>query len=594
MGYPDRINDKIIMDITKFDSLSEKQKEVVFSSANKIVVRACPGSGKTFTIAACLGHKFNNWPLSHTGIASISFTNVAWQEIEKYLPQFGVNSKIKYPHFLGTIDSFVNQYIFLPFGHFVMKCNKRPMLVGEPYSKWDGSNELDKYFEKLSYNLRGEIVDFTPSLQPRFPSRTATNSKFVDLILRVKKSINSKGYATQNDANYFALQVLKEHPKLMKHLAKRFSILLVDEAQDTTEIQMAIFRELLNIGVQKIILVGDPDQAIFEWNTANPKIFNSICTDTGYFLYELDECLRSSQKICNFVFGLSSLSAPVKASSPKISNCEIEPLIIEYSSKTDLVKAFLEKCKQNEILLSTTQAAILSRTKKGVSEIYEILAAKESNHTDFKTTQKMWKQDFSWCENICEGKFLIDHKSYKEGHKLIERGYYKASKKSSNFSRDEFKKYIDECGFLMWRKTIHEFIKVIPHTDRKIIEWLTLFDPIVFKYFGIQSVQQSVKRDCGENIINEVFDQSKFTSIEAPVRIGTIHSVKGETFEAVLVVIGSKVGSTNYSTILERISKNDLLEEELRTLYVGLTRPRRLLMLGVPVGDKNMWKRLLR
>ena len=50
-----------------FQSLSEKQKDIVFSSLNKIAVRACPGSGKTFAITARLADKISKWKEKNIG-----------------------------------------------------------------------------------------------------------------------------------------------------------------------------------------------------------------------------------------------------------------------------------------------------------------------------------------------------------------------------------------------------------------------------------------------------------------------------------------------------------------------------------------------
>ena len=71
-----------------FNSLSDEQKKIVFADLEKIVVRACPGSGKTFTVTARLANKISKWEDRYIGIAALSFTNTAWQEIEKNLPKF--------------------------------------------------------------------------------------------------------------------------------------------------------------------------------------------------------------------------------------------------------------------------------------------------------------------------------------------------------------------------------------------------------------------------------------------------------------------------------------------------------------------------
>jgi len=110
--------------------LSPKQQKILEATGN-CVVNACPGSGKTFSVAARIAHLLKNKEFHHQGIAAISFTNTAWEEIEKKLKEdFQIDVPIRYPHFLGTIDSFVNKYVFLPYGHLLMGCEQRPDFVG--------------------------------------------------------------------------------------------------------------------------------------------------------------------------------------------------------------------------------------------------------------------------------------------------------------------------------------------------------------------------------------------------------------------------------------------------------------------------------
>jgi len=70
--------------------------------------------------------------------------------------------------------------------------------------------------------------------------------------------------------------------------------------------------------------------------------------------------------------------------------------------------------------------------------------------------------------------------------------------------------------------------------------------------------------------------------------IGTVHSIKGETFMAVLLLAKHKGANGQiYESILnDRISTN----EELRTVYVAITRPRKILVIAVPHSDIESWK----
>ena len=76
----------------------------------KLMVKACPGSGKTLCVSERIIRFINEHENKQSGLAILSFTNVAIDEInERYEKE--TNEKIVYPHFIGTIDSFINKYI---------------------------------------------------------------------------------------------------------------------------------------------------------------------------------------------------------------------------------------------------------------------------------------------------------------------------------------------------------------------------------------------------------------------------------------------------------------------------------------------------
>ena len=84
--------------------LSAQQQAVVDCNEPRIVVKACPGSGKTFSVAARMARLLRENNLSrHQGIAAISFTNTACDVIKKELKETFGYPNVSYPSFIGTI-----------------------------------------------------------------------------------------------------------------------------------------------------------------------------------------------------------------------------------------------------------------------------------------------------------------------------------------------------------------------------------------------------------------------------------------------------------------------------------------------------------
>lgn len=238
----------------------EKIHDLKNYKEGKIIVKACPGSGKTLCVSERIIKFIEQHESKTSGLAITSFTNVAVDEIKKnYEDEAG--EKIGHPHFIGTLDKFINKYVFLPYGYLVMGCNKRPILVGEPHSKWHHKRYKCRYFDQISFNKENQIYIIND------------RKKLTNDMKNCKRKLVRKGYATQEDANYFTMRILGEFPQITRALIKKFPYLIIDEAQDLSEIQMEIVNILIKNGLNNVLLVGDPYQAIFEWKTAKPQLF---------------------------------------------------------------------------------------------------------------------------------------------------------------------------------------------------------------------------------------------------------------------------------------------------------------------------------
>jgi len=560
-----------------FKTLSDKQREIVFDKSGKFVVRACPGSGKTFCVSARLARLLIGWKQEYEGIAAVSFTNVAWQEIEKkYSEEFQGGNKIPFPHFLGTIDSFINKYIFLPHGHLILKCKDRPILVGDPHGIWTGKFFSDSLFDNISYKIDGSLYAKNERIMPPNWLNNAS-------IIRSKKNINKGGFATQSDANYFAMKILEKFPQIARAVALRFPNLIVDEAQDTSEIQMRIIDLLIANGLNDVMLVGDPDQAIFEWNDARPDLLNQKFNDWDNSIV-LNESRRSSQRICNFTFNISSLSDPSSAVNEDVMNFEHNPRVIIYNENLpQIVIEFIEECSQNGIAVSKETVAVIYRSKNLINEITGI--------PEVPFGSNPWSTFDNYTKDFAKGKFLYDNGDFKGGFMAIEKAILKQVKKLSFCSEDTIEKMIANIGYLSFKSQVFNFINLLPKTDITLGNWVRSTN----KIFAENKIDmQLIITNSGTNYtFQQLFlNESKNVS-DRNYRLGTVHSVKGETFDATLLILKTKGVGKAYKTILSNnISISD--SEELRIAYVGITRPRKILVLAVPNEDnKSVWENSL-
>ena len=100
--------------------ISEKTKEqldYVLSDAKiSTFLRACAGSGKTEVVGMKAAYEIKQWNELNKGIAVLSFTNDAVEVIKDRVKKFVGNNGI-YPHYIGTLSSFIYSYIVQPFAY---------------------------------------------------------------------------------------------------------------------------------------------------------------------------------------------------------------------------------------------------------------------------------------------------------------------------------------------------------------------------------------------------------------------------------------------------------------------------------------------
>lgn len=560
-----------------FESLSDRQREIVFDKSGKFVIRACPGSGKTYCVSARLARLILEWKKEYEGIAALSFTNVAWQEIEKkYSEEFQVGNRISFPHFLGTIDSFINKFIFLPYGHLILKCKMRPTLVGEPHGIWTGKYFSDSLFDKISYKIDGTLYAINERVMPQNWLNNAA-------IVRSKKNINNGGYATQSDANYFAMKILVGFPQIAKAVALRFPYLIVDEAQDTSDIQMRIIDLLIENGLNQVMLVGDPDQAIFEWNDARPDLLNQKFNAWENSVV-LNENRRSSQLICNFTYNVSSLEEPSIAVSEEVKDFNHQPKVIIYGDNLpQLVADFIAECEQNGIVANEESVAVIYRSKNLINDITGI--------PEVPYNSSPWLTHDNYTKDFAKGKFLYDNGDFKGGFKAIEKAILKQFRNLPFCSEETIDEMIKKIGFVKFKSQVFGFINLLPKTDTTLGNWITSTNKMLTE--NKINFQLSINKSGANYTFNQMFLKESEKITDRNYRLGTVHSVKGETFDATLLILKTKGIGKAYKTILRKtISISD--SEEMRIAYVGMTRPRKILVIAVPNQEnKTAWENKL-
>ncbi|MDO5724472.1 MAG: UvrD-helicase domain-containing protein [Flaviflexus sp.] len=84
----------------------------------------------------------------------------------------------------------------------------------------------------------------------------------------------SSGFMDFTDQEVLALQLL-DQPRVRESIRSRYTFLAVDEFQDTSPIQLALFTKLRSL-LTDVIWVGDPKQSIYGFRGTDPELMNAI------------------------------------------------------------------------------------------------------------------------------------------------------------------------------------------------------------------------------------------------------------------------------------------------------------------------------
>jgi len=266
-----------VMNLREFD-----QSRQEFLRARKTLdVSACPGSGKTTLIVAKLAIMARKWPHRTKGICVLSHTNAAREEIQRRLRGTVVGQQLlSYPHFIDTIHGFVNRFLALPW----LNSNGFPSAtvdddvatayrrraIGEPDYRTVQAF-LDKKhsgFDKIRVCDRNLCFD----IGKPFPA--GPNTPTHGLAKQAIEAAAHAGYFCYDEMFVWANALLEDCPAVSTLLQHRFPLVIVDEMQDTTELQVGILDSVFPRSGSGVALqrVGDPNQAIFDGARAGTAV----------------------------------------------------------------------------------------------------------------------------------------------------------------------------------------------------------------------------------------------------------------------------------------------------------------------------------
>lgn len=587
---------------------TEEQLNYILSPNNQCTyLEACAGSGKTEALGMKAAYEICNWEDNKTGIAVLTFTNEAAATIVDRVSLFYPH-QLASNHFIGTFTSFVHGYIAQKFGSAIYhKTNTSKDLsfriiessVKIYDNQWLNNYSVDfplppakkLYANQLSFHRSTKSWyihsgDHTISLREFYDQPDIQNllaeirqrkkkpdlfqfNYLRDQVLKCKEIFWNAGFATFEDMNMIASLCLAKEP-IRNKLAQRFPLILIDECQDLSAMELRILK-LLQQGGSNIHFIGDLNQAIYSFKDAFPEVLTEHIQQNGFEKLQLSNNFRSTQKIVDVSSKIQGISTTLTGNESSLFDGN-DALYFEYDNECDVVRYFEEHLRKVNIDFSS--AIVLTRN---------------SNHKNLLSTSKSVDYFKHPIINAIQLWNTNEPNSRKKALQLI--GFQIQKWAKTNGRSDSYYCPTDLITVYQWRLTLRDILNDLSSNP-------TVYN---FQNTTYSAWYQSAKSSILEIVDNQTLGvfQRNITagiSLRAPkgtasseieiitlsensnVKVQTIHAVKGCSYEAVLLV--STPNATGKAGYWENWINDK--QETTRMAYVACTRPKHLLCWAVP------------
>jgi len=564
--------------------LNPAQLEAVTHIGSPLLLLAGAGSGKTRVLTHRAANIINIGQATASQILLLTFTNKAASEMKERMGK--LLKKQNNNVFAGTFHSFCCR---------ILRKDGAMIGVDQNFIIYD-SGDQESLVKSIILGLNLTTQEFKPSSVMYFIEDC--KNKFInatDAIIQSSGFWNNtaakiyKKYQTRlseykaldfNDLLFKTVELFINSPEILEKYQDLYRFILVDEYQDTNQIQYLLTRLLAN-KYRQITAVGDASQAIYGWRGADYRNLVSFSADfADTKIINLEENYRSTQIILD-------------AANSVIQKNSSHPVLKLFTKKksSDLIKIF-------EAESEVAEAEYISS---------KIQFIHHNLHIPYRQIAVLYRMNAQ--SRVLEESFLKYTIPYVliGGLRFYERAEVKdilsmvrfAHNRSDLISADRVEKALGKRKKVIFENHL-ENINLKELTSSQILEslvtssgYLTKYDPKdeddIKKIENIKELKSVAANfpslnDFLENIalVQQEYslqEKNKKKENRDGVRLMTLHGSKGLEFEVVFLV-GFEEGILPHSRSMVQDSD---IEEERRLCYVGITRAKDYLYISYAV-----------
>ena len=332
-------------------SLNPEQQEAVLQTDGALLILAGAGSGKTRVIAHRIAYLIAQQGVHPYRVAAVTFTNKAAREMRTRVERLVGDAAA--PPLLGTFHSVCSR---------ILRVDGGAIGIDRTFSIFDDDDQVSiikRVLEELAIDPRKfaprAILSAISRAKSELAGPAAYSSSVRDYFGEIVARTYSRYQELLEDANALdfddmimrTVVLFRQHDAILEKYQQRFLHVLIDEFQDTNIAQYQLAR-LLAGGHGNICVVGDPDQSIYSWRSADIRnILNFERDYPNAKVIYLEQNYRSTQNILDSAHAVISANQQRKEKNLWTEQGEGEHIVLfeayDDNEEADFVAAEVEE-----------------------------------------------------------------------------------------------------------------------------------------------------------------------------------------------------------------------------------------------------------
>ena len=609
------------MDISLLlDQLNDGQRNAVAASSRHQLVLAGAGSGKTRVLVHRIAWLLQVEGVSPFSVMAVTFTNKAAKEMKGRL-----ESLLSIPAnglWVGTFHGLAHRFLKLhwqeaqlPQNFQILDSDDQLRLIKRVMKE---ANIDDSRYppKQIQWFINGQKDEGRRAAHV-MPANDPFGRTMQEVYHLYEQTCQQNGLVDFGEILLRAHELWLQHPELLQHYQQRFRNILVDEFQDTNNIQYAWIRLLAGDKVS-VMAVGDDDQSIYGWRGANIDNIRHFQQDfPGAELIKLEQNYRSTRTILDAANAVIANNSGRLGKSLITEGEEGEPILLysafneqdEARYIADLVDSWARSGRQRADMAILYRSNAQSRTLEeallqagipyriyGGQRFYERLEIKNAlaylrlliNRQDYASVERVinvparaiGEKTVELLRTVArdQGCSLWEAQALALTHNMLP--------KRAASAVQSFMELVDELSAATEGLALHEIVDQViaqsglieHHRKEKGEKGQARIDNLeelinAARQFAAEDEDETEENARGE--LAQFLDRAALDAgdgqadeYEDAVQLMTLHSAKGLEFPQV-VMAGVEEGLFPHKMSMDDA---DGLEEERRLAYVGITR----------------------